>query len=107
MVQVVTGVGALPTGVGASVSIPLHYNTLPEASVTWYPALVHLDHPPPSSSPPPAATHPLAVWWLCGAQGKVVRMRSTGGNLDLVVATDTCHDCPGKERNQEGRHGMW
>ena len=46
-------------------------------------------------------------WWPCGAQGKVVRMQPMGGKLDLVIATDTFHDCSDKEGNQEGRHGMW
>ena len=56
----------------------------------------------------PARSHSLGrVVAVQRAQGKVVGMRPTGGNLDLVVATDTCHDCPNKEGNQEGRHGMW
>ena len=59
---------------------------------------------PPRFITSPARGHPLAAWWPCGAQGKVVRMRPTGGNLDLVVYTDTCHDCPNKEVNQDGRH---
>ena len=58
----------------------------------------------------PARSHPPA------AGRGVVAVRRTrkgcqdathGKNLDLVVATDTCHDCTSKEGNQEARHGMW
>ena len=95
----VAGVGALSW---ASVSIPLDANTLFRATLTWYQALKDL-----WTITAPAFSHPLAAWWPCGAQGKVVRIRPSGGNLDLVAATDTFYDCSGKEGNQEARHGMW
>ena len=60
----------------------------------------------------PRRGHPLAAWWPCGAQGKVVRMQRCNPRVEnltwwLPLSTDTFHDCSDKEVNQEGRHGMW